>query len=92
MTPQEALQKAIQIVGSQSRLAREIGGGIKQAHVHYWLTQAPAVPAEHCPTIELIVKSEVRCEQLNPNVDWWVLRHKSVPVLDTELDINIDQG
>src|SRR5260221_220977 len=51
MTPQEALQKAIDIVGSQARLAREIGGGIKQAHISYWITHAEVVPAEHCPTI-----------------------------------------
>lgn len=74
MTPQEALLKAVSIVGSQTRLAREIGNGITQAHVHYWLTQAPVVPAEHCPTIEYIVKREVICEQLNPRVNWWVLR------------------
>lgn len=82
MTPQEALKKAIHIVGSQSRLAREIGGGVRQAHIYYWLTQAVAVPAEHCPTIEHIVKRAVRCEQLNPHVDWWVLRHQS-PLLPT---------
>jgi DNA-binding transcriptional regulator YdaS (Cro superfamily) len=74
MTPREALAQAIAIVGSQSRLAREIGGGVTQAHVHYWLTQAKVVPAEYCPAIERIVKREVSCEQLNPHVDWWVLR------------------
>jgi DNA-binding transcriptional regulator YdaS (Cro superfamily) len=74
MTPQEALHKVIAIVGSQSRLAREIGGGITQAHVHYWLTQAMVVPAEYCPSIEHIVNKAVRCEDLNPRVDWWVLR------------------
>jgi len=74
MTPQEALHKAVRIVGSQSRLAREIGNGITQAHVYYWLTRAPVVPAEHCPTIEHIVKREVTCEDLNPRVNWWVLR------------------
>lgn len=74
MTPQEALQKVIDIVGSQSRLAREIGGGVRQAHIHYWLTQAAVVPAEHCPSIERIVNHEVLCEDLNPRVDWAVLR------------------
>lgn len=78
MTPQEALQKAIDIVGSQARLAREIGGGIKQAHISYWVTHAEVVPAEHCPTIERIVQHAVRCEDLNPRVDWWVLRHAAV--------------
>ena len=82
MTPREALQKAIDIVGSQARLAREIGGGIKQAHISYWITHAEVVPAEHCPTIERIVQHAVRCEDLNPRVDWWVLRHagKSPPL------------
>lgn len=79
MTPQEALQKVVSIVGSQSRLAREIGGGVRQAHVHYWLTQAPVVPAEHCPSIERIVNHEVVCEQLNPRVDWSVLRRQRAP-------------
>lgn len=75
MTPQEALRKAVTIVGSQARLAREIGGGITQAHISYWITQAQVVPAEHCPSIERIVNKAVRCEELNPRVDWWVLRN-----------------
>ncbi len=77
MTPQEALRKAVQIVGSQGSLARKMGNGITQAHVHYWLTRAPVVPAEHCPTIEHIVGRAVRCEDLNPRVNWWVLRQLS---------------
>lgn len=90
MNPQEALQKAVDIVGSQSRLARELG--VKQAHIHYWLTQASVVPAEHCPTIEHIVKHEVRCEDLNPRVDWWVLRHepqltKGRALVDVDLSV-----
>ena len=32
MTPQEALLKAVGIVGSQSRLAREIGGELHKRH------------------------------------------------------------
>lgn len=75
MTPKEALHKAVRIVGSQSRLAREIGNGVTQAHVYYWLTRAQVVPAEYCPTIEYIVKREVKCEELNPRVHWWVLRN-----------------
>lgn len=74
MTPRDALARAIDIVGSQSRLAREIGGGVTQSHVHYWLTQAKVVPAEYCPAIERIVHRAVLCEELNPRVDWWVLR------------------
>lgn len=74
MTPQDALKKVIDIVGSQDRLAREIGGHVKQAHISYWLRQAKSVPAEYCPRIERIVRSAVRCEELNPDVDWWVLR------------------
>ena len=74
MTPKEALEKAVRIAGSQSRLARKIGNGITQAHVSYWLKKAPVVPAEHCPTIEFIVERQVTCEQLNPRVNWWVLR------------------
>ena len=74
MPHREALARAIEIVGSQGRLAREIGGGVTQARVHYWLTQAKVVPAEYCPAIERIVKRAVSCEELNPHVDWWALR------------------
>lgn len=74
MTPKEALEEAVRIVGSQSRLAKEIGNGITQSHINYWLRKAPVVPAEHCPAIEHIVKKAVTCEQLNPRVSWWVLR------------------
>jgi DNA-binding transcriptional regulator YdaS (Cro superfamily) len=32
------------------------------------------VPAEHCPSIERATQGAVRCEQLRPDVEWFVLR------------------
>src|SRR3954471_303752 len=44
-----ALQRAVEIAGSQSALARAIG--VKQAHVWNWL-QSGRVPAEHVLAVE----------------------------------------
>lgn len=75
MTPQEALRKAVSIVGSQSKLAREIGKGLTQSHIHYWLKNATVVPAHYCPDIEQIVNRAVMCEELNPTVNWGFIRN-----------------
>jgi len=73
MTPKEALEKAIKVMGTQTALAAAIGGSVKTGHVYYWL-EAGRVPAEHCPAIERSTGGAVRCEELCPGVDWAVLR------------------
>ena len=77
MTPDEALSTAIDVCGgTPSALAQALGGGLVRQNVEHWIA-AKAVPAKHCPSIEReTVKrgKPVRCEDLNPDVDWSVLR------------------
>lgn len=67
-----ALQKAIDEVGSQSALAKSIGC-VPQV-VNNWLRRC-SVPAERCPSIEKATNGAVRCEDLRPDVDWAYLRN-----------------
>lgn len=76
--PKSALQRAIDIVGSQTKLAEMIGGKVKTGHIYYWI-QSGAVPAEHCPAIEKATAGSVRCEELRPDVAWDVLRFTYAP-------------
>lgn len=60
------LKKAITICGSQSELARRIGGKVRTGHIYYWLSNR--VPAEHCPAIERATEGQVTCSELRPDV------------------------
>jgi DNA-binding transcriptional regulator YdaS (Cro superfamily) len=52
MNPREALERAIEIAGSQSALAAKID--VKQQTVSYWLRREDVrVPAEYCGPIEI---------------------------------------
>lgn len=46
-------------------------------HAIYDYIRRGCVPAEHCPTIERFTSGKVRCERLNPTVDWAYLRHQT---------------
>lgn len=46
--------------------------------VYNWISRG-FVPAEHCPTLELLCKGKHRCESMNDSVKWWVLRDSSTP-------------
>jgi DNA-binding transcriptional regulator YdaS (Cro superfamily) len=68
-----ALQKAVEVVGSQVALAAALG--VRQGHVWKWLnTAVEGVPAKYCPSIERVTGGKVRCEELRPDVDWAYLR------------------
>lgn len=81
MKPQQALENAIRIAGGGTALARMLG--VRQSVVSMWETRMRrgtggcVVPAEMCPSIEKI--TGVPCEQLNPGVEWGVLRRKKPP-------------
>ena len=72
MTPEEALEKAVSIVGSTQALASELN--VTKGAVSQWKMDGRRTPAEHCPTIERLTAGEVRCEYLRPDVDWGYLR------------------
>lgn len=63
MTP---LQKAIQACGSQSELARRIGGTVRTGHIYYWLRNE--VPGEYCRAIEEATAGAVTKYDLRPDV------------------------
>jgi DNA-binding transcriptional regulator YdaS (Cro superfamily) len=72
MTPQEALDKAVEKLGSMRTLAEKLG--VTKGAVSQWKLDGRRIPAEHCPTIEKLTSGEVRCEQLRPDVEWQFIR------------------
>jgi len=75
MTPEEALDKAIAIVGSLQLLAKELK--VTKGAVGQWKAPERRIPAEHCPTIERLTGGRVRCEELRPDIEWAYLRNSS---------------
>lgn len=77
ITPQEALEKAIEVLGSQTAVAAAAGPDVETGHVYYWLNKAPEVPPRYCPGIERATREKgetVFCEQLCPGTDWASVR------------------
>jgi DNA-binding transcriptional regulator YdaS (Cro superfamily) len=72
----QALEKAYQVAGSQTTLARAIG--VVPQVVNNWHRRGN-VPAEYCPRIERATHGVVRCEELRPDVDWAYLRKTDCP-------------
>lgn len=62
----KALQKAVEILGSQTRLAQAIG--VRQQNVWSWLNLAKKVPAEYCRAIEKATSGQISKETLRPDV------------------------
>lgn len=60
-----ALQKAIELCGSQSELARRIGGKVRVGHIYYWLRKG--VPLERCPDVARATGGVVPCADLRPD-------------------------
>lgn len=62
----EFVQKAIDIVGSQSNLARRCG--VKQQNVWNWLNRDKKVPAKYVLLIEKATRQQVSRYELRPDV------------------------
>lgn len=62
---QQALRDAISKVGSQGKLALELG--VKQQHVSYWLKNN-GIPAEKVALAERAVKHEITRQQFRPDI------------------------
>lgn len=62
------LSRAIQIAGSQSELARKIGGNVKTGHIYYWLKNG--VPVERAVQIEAAVNGAVSRRDIRPDFPW----------------------
>ena len=68
-----AIRRASKIVkGGFAGIGRELGG-ISHRTVWAWHSRG-RVPQEYCPRIEEMTAGAVRCEELNPDVDWQSIR------------------
>ena len=72
MTPKIALDAAIAAAGSMQSLAETLG--VTKGAVSQWTMDGRKVPVRHCPAIERLTSSEVRCEDLRPDFDWAFVR------------------
>lgn len=70
--PNEAMARAVKVLGSAVTLAGHLG--VTAAAVGVWKNGKGRVPAERCPQIERATGGAVRCEELRPDVAWDVLR------------------
>lgn len=70
MTP---IQTAIKHTGNASRLAERLG--VTPQAVCFWREGKRQIPAALCPLIEQATSGLVRCEDLRPDVAWFVLRN-----------------
>lgn len=68
MTPREALDKAIDLLGGVTAAARKLPNVKGYATVQQW--RVAGVPESHCPNIELFVGGQVTTEQLRPDRKW----------------------
>ena len=73
----ESLDKAIEIAGGLSKLAKELG--VSSQRVSNWRSRG--VPEKFSPKIERVTKGQVLCEDLCPDVDWTYLRSSSCAVV-----------
>lgn len=73
MTPKEALQTVVEVLGGQTALAtalsKRTGRCIKQQHVWNWLNRDGGIPAAYAPLVESLCKERgmsISCSHLCP--------------------------
>ncbi|HGO6081867.1 TPA: transcriptional regulator [Burkholderia cenocepacia] len=72
------LEAAVAAFPSMTAMARELGLSGYQV-IQDWMRRG-IVPAEHCPEIEK--RTGIRCEKLNPRIDWAYLRSTAADIVD----------
>ncbi|MBV5295500.1 MAG: helix-turn-helix domain-containing protein [Curvibacter lanceolatus] len=73
------IDRAGKVVGSLAELGRRLG--VTRGAINHWKLPGRFTPAEHCPRIERM--TGVRCEELNPEVEWAVLRTAQPVILES---------
>lgn len=75
----DALKRAIALVGGSTKMANALTEArdkkVTVQAVTNWLTRG--TPPEYCPLIEKLTAAQVRCEELNGDVDWSIVRESS---------------
>ena len=61
-----ALEKAVELAGGQTALARAVD--VKQGHIWWWLNRSGKAPAEKCIDIERATAGAVTRHELRPDV------------------------
>lgn len=64
---------------SQVELASKLG--VTSGAVSQWANGTTKVAAERCPQIELATAGLVRCEDLRPDVQWWVIEQRKTQAI-----------
>jgi DNA-binding transcriptional regulator YdaS (Cro superfamily) len=70
------LKESIERAGGVATIAAHFG--ISPVSVYEWIKRG-CVPADKCPEIEKLSHGEVKCEELNDQVDWPYLRATECP-------------
>ena len=70
MSPEQAVEKAAQLVGSKAALARQLG--VRPPTVSQWIAGDRPVPPARAVEIEKLTNGEVRREVLSPGFPWEV--------------------
>lgn len=74
MTPEEALRKAVEVIGGQTAMARALsvktGRSIRQQHIWNWLNRDGGLPAAYAPLVQSLCRElgeELPCCYLCPD-------------------------
>lgn len=68
------LDKAVRVSGLKTMTALALELGVTRAAADQWKEDGRRVPPKHCPPIEKLSNGEVKCEELNSEVDWQYVR------------------
>lgn len=85
MPSMDAIERAIELVGSAAKLAEDIG--VSPQYMSQLRSGTRPVPAERCPNIERATAGRVRCEDLRPDVDWAYLRATNCPAPEVNQEV-----
>ena len=71
-SPLNAFDQAIEIIGTQQKLAAALGHKHQSyiGEIRRRLLKGGVVPADICPAIEKLTKRKVKRSHLNPKVAW----------------------
>lgn len=76
MEHKTAIERVVEFFdGSTTKVATAIGGKVVRQNVDHWV-KTKRVPSDFCPQIELATAGLVRCEDLRPDVQWWVIEKR----------------
>lgn len=64
----EQIDRAVAILGSQTKLAREMG--CSQQYISWLLNEADQISAETAMMVEKATRGEIKADELRPDLPW----------------------